>query len=132
MSADTAALPRRRELALLATLAAIQCTHILDFMIMMPLGPQLTRLLAISDAQFGLLVSAYTLAAGVSGLAATTYLDRFDRKSLLLVLYALFALATLACGLHSRHARERGREGAVRGHDAQPARSLRHQDPTIG
>ena len=88
----------RRERVLLLTIAGIQFTHILDFMIMMPLGPQFTRLFAISDAQFGLLVSAYTLAAGVSGLAAATYVDRFDRKHLLLTLYVLFALATLACG----------------------------------
>jgi predicted MFS family arabinose efflux permease len=89
----------RRELWLLITLAGIQFTNILDFMIMMPLGPALTALFQISDAQFGLLVSAYTLAAGVSGLAASTYIDRFDRKRLLLVLYGLFALSTLACGL---------------------------------
>ncbi len=89
----------RRELLLLLTIAGIQFTHILDFMIMMPLGPQFTRLFAISDAQFGLLVSAYTIAAGVSGLAAATYVDRIDRKHLLLTLYVLFALATLACGL---------------------------------
>jgi predicted MFS family arabinose efflux permease len=81
------------------TIAGIQFTHILDFMIMMPLGPQFTRLFDISDAQFGLLVSAYTLAAGISGLAAATYVDRFDRKRLLLTLYVLFGLATLACGL---------------------------------
>src|SRR5688572_14712355 len=68
-------------------------------MIMMPLGPQFTALFAITDAQFGLLVSAYTLSAGASGLLASTYIDRFGRKSLLLTLYALFALATLACGL---------------------------------
>ncbi|MDM7951310.1 MFS transporter [Hydrogenophaga sp.] len=92
-------LSARRERWLLLTIAGIQFTHILDFMIMMPLGPQFTRLFAISDAQFGLLVSAYTVSAGVSGLAAATYVDRFDRKRLLLVLYALFALATLACGL---------------------------------
>lgn len=89
----------RRELLLLLAIAGIQFTHILDFMIMMPLGPQFTRLFGISDAQFGLLVSAYTLSAGVSGLAAATYVDRFDRKRLLLVLYTLFGLATLACGL---------------------------------
>ncbi|MGS5089299.1 MFS transporter [Hydrogenophaga sp. A37] len=89
----------RRERWLLLTIAGVQFTHILDFMIMMPLGPQFTRLFGISDAQFGLLVSAYTLAAGVSGLAAATYVDRFDRKHLLLTLYVLFALATLACGL---------------------------------
>ena len=89
----------RHERWWLLSLAGVQFTHILDFMIMMPLGPQLTRLFGISDAQFGLLVSAYTLAAGVSGLLATTYLDRHGRKRLLLVLYGLFALATLACGL---------------------------------
>ena len=94
----------RRELWLLLTLAGIQFTHILDFMIMMPLGPQFTALFGISDAQFGLLVSAYTLAAGVSGLIATTYVDRFGRKRLLLVLYALFAVATLACGLAPTYA----------------------------
>jgi predicted MFS family arabinose efflux permease len=88
-----------RERWLLLTIAGVQFTHILDFMIMMPLGPQFTRLFGISDAQFGLLVSAYSLAAGVSGLAAATYVDRFDRKRLLLTLYGLFALATLACGL---------------------------------
>lgn len=89
----------RRELWLLLTLAGIQLTHIMDFMIMMPLGPQFTTLFGITDAQFGLLVSAYTLAAGASGLLASTYIDRFGRKRLLLVLYTLFALATLACGL---------------------------------
>jgi predicted MFS family arabinose efflux permease len=89
----------RRELWLLLTLAGIQFSHIVDFMIMMPLGPQFTRLFLITDAQFGLLVSAYTFAAGVSGLLAAFYVDRFGRKKLLLWLYALFALATLACGL---------------------------------
>ncbi len=89
----------KRELWLLLTLARIQFTNILDFMIMMPLGPQFTQLFSITDAEFGLLVSAYTLAAGVSGLVASTYIDRFDRKQLLLVLYFCFALSTIACGL---------------------------------
>ncbi len=89
----------RREFWLLLTLAGIQFTHILDFMIMMPLGPQFTQIFTITDAQFGLLVSAYTLAAGASGLLAATYLDKFDRKKLLLALYVMFGLATLACGL---------------------------------
>lgn len=96
---STSALTPRRELWLLLTLAGIQFTHILDFMIMMPLGPRFTQLFSISDAQFGLLVSAYTLSAGVSGLLASTYIDRFGRKRLLLVLYVLFGLATLACGV---------------------------------
>ena len=54
-------LSRQREQVLLLTLAGIQFAHILDFMIMMPLGPQFTVLFGITDAQFGLLVSAYTL-----------------------------------------------------------------------
>ncbi|GAA4427556.1 MFS transporter [Acidovorax lacteus] len=95
----TTELPPRREMWLLLTLAGVQFTHILDFMIMMPLGPQLTALFRISDAQFGMLVSAYTLAAGASGLLAATYIDRLGRKPLLLVLYGQFALATLACAL---------------------------------
>jgi predicted MFS family arabinose efflux permease len=92
-------LPPAQERWLLITLAGIQFTHIVDFMIMMPLGPQLTALFAISDAQFGLLVSAYTLSAGLSGLLATAFIDRFERKRLLLWLYLLFGLTTLGCAL---------------------------------
>ena len=84
---------------LLIALAAIQFTHIVDFMVMMPLGPQLTQIFQLSDAQFGILVSAYSLAAGVAGLVASLFVDRFERQRALLVLYAGFALATLACGL---------------------------------
>ena len=96
-------LSARREFWLLLTLAGIQFTHILDFMIMMPLGPQFREIFGISDAKFGVLVSAYTFSAGISGLLAAFYVDRFDRKKLLLVLYVLFALATLACGLASTY-----------------------------
>jgi predicted MFS family arabinose efflux permease len=95
----TTPLPPKRELWLLLTLAGIQFTHIVDFMVMMPLGPQFTQLFNISDAKFGLLVSAYTFSAGASGLLASFYVDRFSRKKLLLTLYVLFAVATLACGL---------------------------------
>jgi predicted MFS family arabinose efflux permease len=93
-----------RERWLLMSLAGIQFTHIVDFMIMMPLGPQLTALFAISDAQFGLLVSAYTLAAGAAGLFAAGFVDRFERKRLLLWLYGLFGLTTLACALAPSYA----------------------------
>ena len=95
----TTSLSPRRELWLLLTLSGIQFTHIVDFMVMMPLGPQFTQLFNISDAKFGLLVSAYTFSAGASGLLASFYVDRFSRKKLLLTLYVLFGLATLACGL---------------------------------
>jgi predicted MFS family arabinose efflux permease len=93
-----------RERTLLLTLAGIQFTHIVDFMVMMPLGPQFTRLFGISDTQFGVLVSAYTLAAGVAGLGATGFIDRFERKTLLLWAYLAFGIATLACGLADTYA----------------------------
>lgn len=92
-------LPRGRERATLLVLGAVQFTHILDFMIMMPLGAQLMVAFNISPAQFSQLVACYGIAAAVSGFAGGFLLDKFDRKRALLVLYAGFGLATLACGL---------------------------------
>ena len=91
------ALAPARERWLLLTLAGIQLTHTLDFMIMMPLGPQLTALFGITPAAFGLLVSAYTLAAGCSSLLASFFIDGFGRKRVLVMLYSGFAVSTLAC-----------------------------------
>jgi predicted MFS family arabinose efflux permease len=88
-----------RERVLLLTLAGIQFANILDFMIMMPLGPILMQALDISTHEFGFLVSSYSLTAGVSGLLAASFVDRFERKRLLLALFALFGVATLACAL---------------------------------
>lgn len=84
---------------ILWVLAGIQFSHIVDFMIMMPLGPQITRQFGIGDAAFGFLVSAYTWAAAISGLVASAYVDRFDRKRLLLGLFVAFAIATLGCAV---------------------------------
>ena len=97
------ALTPRRETVTLLALGAVQFTHILDFMIMMPLGTQLMRAFQITPAQFTHLVACYGLAAAVSGFAGGFFMDRFDRKRALLVLYAGFALATLACGLAPTH-----------------------------
>jgi predicted MFS family arabinose efflux permease len=96
-------LSKGRELTTLLVLGAVQFTHILDFMIMMPLGAQLMRVFQITPAQFSHLVASYGLAAGVSGLAGGFVLDRFDRKRSLLVLYGGFGLATLACGFAPTH-----------------------------
>ncbi len=91
--------PLLSEKRLLLLLAAVQFTHIMDFMIMMPLGPQLMRELGISPRQFGGLISSFALTAGIVGLAVAPFTDRFDRRKLLLFCYAGFALGTLACGL---------------------------------
>ena len=87
------------ERKLVLILAAIQFTHIMDFMIVMPLGPQLMRVMLITPHQFGLLVSIYTLTAAVAALAVAFYTDRFDRRTTLLFLYAGFVISTLLCGI---------------------------------
>ena len=106
MSADAQvhALSPARERGTLLALAAVQFTHILDFMIMMPLGAQLMQVFQITPAQFTHLVAAYGYAAAICGFAGGFILDRFDRKRSLLVLYAGFAVATLACALAPTHA----------------------------
>ncbi len=93
-----------RERILLVTLAAIQFAHILDFMVMMPLGPILMRELAIDAHQFGLLVSSYTFTAALAGIPMAMVADRFERKRMLLTMFALFGLATLACALATDYA----------------------------
>ena len=80
-------------------LAAVQFTHILDFMVIMPLGEQLMRELHIGPGQFSHLVAAYTISAGVVGLLTAPFMDRFDRRKVLLFAYAGFFAGTLACGL---------------------------------
>ncbi len=97
------ALTPRRELATLIALAAVQFTHVLDFMIMLPLGPQLMRAFDLTPAQFTHLVAAYGLAAALSGFAGGFFLDRIDRKRALVFVYAGFGLATLACALAPTH-----------------------------
>lgn len=87
-----------KEKILLVVLASINFTHILDFMIMMPLGNYLMPFFKISTQQFTLLVAAYTLSAGLSGFIAAFFADRYDRKKILLIGYAGFLLGTIACG----------------------------------
>jgi len=103
-SGSRAALSTAHERTLLMTLAAIQFTHILDFMIMMPLGASLMRVFDITPGQFSLLVASYGLAAAVTGFLGGFVLDRFERRTALLTLYTGFGLATLACALAPSYA----------------------------
>ncbi len=92
-------LTSQQERLLLYTLAAVQFTHIMDFMIMMPLGPQFMRNFGISPTQFGFLVSAYSFSAGALGFAAGFFMDRFDRRRALQFFYSGFILGTFCCAL---------------------------------
>src|SRR6201985_2665913 len=89
----------RYQSLLIALLAFVQFTVILDFMIMSPLGAIIMPALNITAAQFGVAVSAYAFSAGISGILAAGFADRFDRKRLLLFFYAGFTLGTVLCAL---------------------------------
>lgn len=89
----------KSERIILFLLAGLNFTHILDFMIMMPLGNYLIPDLHISAFQFSLLVASYSVSAFISGLAIAIFIDRFDRKKSLIIAYIGFLLGTLACGI---------------------------------
>ncbi len=91
--------PVTNERATLWVLAAVQFTHILDFMIMLPMGDRLMKTFALTPEQFSHLAMSYGLAAAVTGLIGGALIDRFERKRALLFLYAGFTVATLACAL---------------------------------
>jgi predicted MFS family arabinose efflux permease len=84
-----------------AVLAFLQFTIVLDFMVLSPLGALVIPTLKITTAQFGLIVSAYAFSAGLSGFLTAGFADRFDRKKLLLFFYCGFLVGTLLCGLAS-------------------------------
>jgi predicted MFS family arabinose efflux permease len=89
----------RYQSLLVALLAFVQFTVILDFTIMSPLGAIIMPALDISAGQFGVAVSAYAFSAGISGILSAGFADRFDRKRLLLFFYVGFTLGTALCAL---------------------------------
>ncbi|MBO9612802.1 MAG: MFS transporter [Dyadobacter sp.] len=84
---------------IIALLATLQFTVVLDFMVLSPLGYILLDKLSITTSQFGLVVSAYAFSAGASGLLTAGFADKFDRKKLLLFFYVGFLIGTLFCGI---------------------------------
>jgi predicted MFS family arabinose efflux permease len=87
------------QVSVIAILAILQFTIILDFMVLSPLGEMLLQELHISTSQFGLVVSAYAFSAGASGLLAAGFADKFDRKKLLLFFYTGFIVGTILCAI---------------------------------
>jgi predicted MFS family arabinose efflux permease len=87
----------KKEKILLLLLASINFTHIMDFMIVMPLGSYLIPLFKIDPQQFSFIISSYTFAAGIIGFSAAFFVDRFDRKKVLLIGYGGFIVGTFAC-----------------------------------
>jgi predicted MFS family arabinose efflux permease len=89
----------RAEWPLLLVLGAIQFTHSMDFMVMLPLGAHCREELGITPQQFSFVAGAYCFAAALGGLLAAFLMDRLDRKTSLLTLYGGLTLGTLLCGV---------------------------------
>lgn len=84
--------PRLSEDRLLLLLGAVQFINVVDFVMVLPLGPDFARALAIPTHQLGLVAGSYTASAAIAGLIASTFLDRFDRRRALLL--AMLGLVT--------------------------------------
>ncbi len=91
------------QILVIALLALLQFTVVLDFMVLAPLGDFLMKSLSMSPKGFGLVVSSYAFSAGISGILAAGFADKFDRKKLLLFFYAGFILGTLCCALSNSY-----------------------------
>lgn len=87
----------------IALLALLQFTIVLDFMVLAPLGDFLMKALSIAPKGFGLVVSAYAFSAGASGILAAGFADKFDRKKLLLFFYTGFIVGTLCCAMSTTY-----------------------------
>lgn len=87
------------QIFLIVLLALVQFTVFLDFMIVAPLGAHIFKALDISTAEFGLVVSAYAISAGVFGFVNAMFADKFERKKLLLILFMGIVISTFLCGI---------------------------------
>ena len=89
----------RKERFYILILSAIQIVHILDFVIMMPLGPRFMQVFNINPTEFSSLVSAYTFSAGIVGFFGALYADHFDRKKFLMINFTGFIVGTFMCAI---------------------------------
>jgi predicted MFS family arabinose efflux permease len=91
--------PTVSEPAVIFLIGAVQFVNILDFVMVMPLGPFFTEGLKIDPSYIGVVAGSYTGAAGVAGLMGGYFLDRFDRRKALAVSMLGLVFATAAGGL---------------------------------
>src|SRR4051812_34323413 len=89
----------RYQKLVLAVLALLQFTVILDFMIIAPIGYILTKDLDITTKQFGWVVSSYIFSAATAGIISAGFIDKYDRKKVLLFFFTGFIIGTVFCAL---------------------------------
>ena len=92
-------LPAPGERSALLLLAAVYFVNLLDFMMVMPLGPDLGSALGIPMSQLGIVGGSYTASACVIGFLGSFLLDRFDRRAALCWSVAGLGSATMAAAL---------------------------------
>ena len=90
------------ERAIVRVVAAAQFINVLEFIIVMPLGPDYAKHLGIPTNQLSYVASSYTAAAAIVGVLGALFLDRFDRrKALVFSLSGLVMSTALAGMVHS-------------------------------
>ena len=89
----------RAQWLIVLLIGAVQFVNILDFVIVMPLGPDFAKALGIGESHLGYVGGAYTGAACVSGLLGSLFLDRFDRRKALALSMLGLVMGTAAGGL---------------------------------
>ncbi len=96
MSADNHLPPSALEKSVILLVGMIQFVNILDFVMVMPLGPDLAAALNTPIAHIGYISGAYTFAASIAGLIAALYLDQISRRRA--TLFCLFGLSAATLG----------------------------------
>lgn len=87
------------EKLIITILFFVQFTHMVDFVVMMPLGPKLVRAFGLTPSQFSYVISSYAFAAAVMGVVSSFFVDNYDRKKVLLFFYSGFLIANAFCAL---------------------------------
>lgn len=98
MQSPEAAPLSSRQWAIVLLIASVQFINILDFVMVMPMGPDFAKALSIPESHLGYVSGSYTAAACVSGLLGAFFLDRFDRRKALAVALGGLVLGTASGG----------------------------------
>lgn len=86
-----------KEFALLVLLALIQFSFVVDYVLILPLGPAIMEAFDIKPGEYGVLISIYTFSAAFAGFFSSFIIDRFSRKKALLFCIMCFIFGNALC-----------------------------------
>ncbi len=87
----------KNEKFILYLLTFIWFCAIVDFLLMLPLGTEMMKIYHIQPKAYSLLIFAFSLSGGISSFLAAFYIDRYDRKTVLLIAFFFFAIGSILC-----------------------------------